>query len=56
MIEPSEHGIRFGDLTDWAKMVKACATAFDVFSFNCYMELQFKMMDRAMEIGPSIGE
>ncbi|MDI9550697.1 MAG: hypothetical protein GX125_02670 [Bacteroidales bacterium] len=45
-------GIRFGDPDGLGEdVLKACATAFDVFSFNCYMEApKFKMMDRAMEI------
>ena len=48
-------GIRFGDPDGLGEdVLKACATAFDVFSFNCYMEApKFKMMDRAMEYGPS---
>jgi len=45
-------GIRFGDPDGVGEdVLKACATAFDVFSFNCYMEAPLpSMMDRAMEI------
>lgn len=45
-------GIRFGDPDGVGEdVLKACATSFDVFSFNCYMEAPLKsMMDRAMEI------
>ena len=45
-------GIRFGDPDGVGEdVLKACATAFDVFSFNCYMEVPLaSMMDRAMEI------
>jgi len=45
-------GIRFGDPDGVGEdVLKACATAFDVFSFNCYMEAPLQsMMDRAMRI------
>lgn len=45
-------GIRFGDPdTVGDDVLKACASAFDVFSFTCYMEAPLKsMLDRAMEI------
>lgn len=45
-------GIRFGDPDTLGEdVLKVCANAFDVFSFNCYMlEPKASMLDRAMAI------